>query len=70
MILEEKVLYNVLKQIYWKERVTAAPDSDYVKALKTIGMVNDGWNYSLTEMGRKIYSHYDDILSNQHYNNH
>ena len=31
--MEEKVLYNVLRQISRRESTTAAPDRDYVKAL-------------------------------------
>lgn len=60
--MEEKVLYNVLRQISRRESTTAAPDRDYVKALITIGMVRDGWDMELSELGASIMNKLEDKL--------
>lgn len=50
-LMEEKVLYNVLKQVARKESITAAPDWKYVDALAEIGMIKNGWDRELTPLG-------------------
>lgn len=51
--MEEKVLFNVLREI--RRGGTggqAAPDDSYLKALETVGYVKRGWDTCLTEFGR------------------
>lgn len=50
-ITEDKVMYNVLRQIANKQAITATPDDEYIRALVTIGMVKDGWDKELTQFG-------------------
>ncbi len=52
--MEEKVLYNVLKNIGTGNEDIAAPDKEYLKACETIGLVKLGWDNYLTDLGRKV----------------
>lgn len=49
--MEEKVLFNVLKQVSKGEALTAAPNDSYIKALETIGLIKNGWDRELTSFG-------------------
>jgi hypothetical protein len=59
--MQEKILYNVLRQVKRKESLTSAPDNDYIKSLICIGMISGGWDYTLTDFGESIYQ----ILENK-----
>lgn len=53
-LLEEKVLYNVLNQISETPEilnVTSAPDEEYLNSLENIGMIEKGWEITITEFG-------------------
>ena len=52
--MEKKVLYKVLRQIRYEGNATSAPDDDYVRALKTLGLIEMGWEYRLTEFGQEV----------------
>ncbi len=60
--MEEKVLYNVLRQVARNESITAAPDRDYITALITIGMIKDGWDRELTALGRSTLDQLENKL--------
>ncbi len=55
--MEEKVLYNVLRQVSRNESITAAPDDEYVKALEVIGIIDKGWDRKLTDLGNGIFQY-------------
>lgn len=52
--MEDKVLYNVLRNVGKGQEHTAAPDRDYLKALDTVGIIKMGWDTELTDLGRTI----------------
>lgn len=52
--MEEKILYNVLKNMGTGKENTAAPDGNYLKSLENIGLITTGWDNELTEFGRQI----------------
>lgn len=53
--MEDKVLYNVLKTIKKnKSAGDSAPDSAYVNALATIGLISAGWDTYLTTLGESV----------------
>lgn len=62
-MIEEKVLLNVLRQISKNEIPTGAPDSEYVKALDTIGLIKCGWNNEITAMGKSIMEYLDNKIN-------
>jgi gamma-glutamylcyclotransferase (GGCT)/AIG2-like uncharacterized protein YtfP len=62
-LMEEKVLYNVLRQVSRNESITAAPDDEYVKALEVIGIIDKGWDRKLTDLGNGIFKYLDDKLN-------
>lgn len=50
--MEKKVLYNVLSAISKGESGhSQAPDDNYLKSLKEIGMISLGWDNRLTSFG-------------------
>lgn len=53
--MEEKVLFNVLKDIWRNKNTSKAPDKEYLKALETIGMIKIDWDTTLTDLGHSIY---------------
>jgi hypothetical protein len=60
MSLQTQVLYNVLKTIKNKKHVgDSAPNAAYVRALETIGLIRDGWDTELTEMGNNWLEYYE-----------
>lgn len=52
--MEEKVLYNVLRNVGSGNEHHAAPDSDYLKACESIGLIKPGWDRELTDLGRFV----------------
>lgn len=53
--MEEKVLFHVLNTINKnKSAGQSAPDPEYIRCLAAIGMVDDGWDTTLTSLGRTI----------------
>lgn len=52
-LIEERVLYNVLKQIRENKEaiISAAPDKEYLSSLENIGMISMGWDNELTSFG-------------------
>lgn len=60
--MEEKVMYNVLRQIDKGETPTGAPDEEYVKALATIGLITNAWDLSLTSFGRSVLNYLQNKL--------
>ena len=56
-MLEEKVLYNVLKAIKNKKSLDVAPDREYLDCLEKIGMVHISWDNHLTKFGESILNH-------------
>jgi len=53
-MIEEKILYNVLKNIGTGKEHDCAPDEDYLKALAEIGMISIGWDNEITGLGQTI----------------
>ena len=52
--MEQKILYNVLAAINKGGRgIEQAPDAAYISALSEIGMIEVGWDTTLTDFGRK-----------------
>jgi hypothetical protein len=50
--MEEKVMYNVLKTIARDKCAgNSAPHPTYVKSLADVGIVDDGWDTTLTSLG-------------------
>ena len=64
--IEEKVLFNVLKSIALNtgDEYKIAPDKEYLKALEVVGLIELGWDNSITNLGRLIYNH----LNNEGWN--
>ena len=54
--IEAKVLYNVLNQIKRGESPNSAPDKKYVNALSEIGLIEMGWDTTLTKFGHEMIS--------------
>lgn len=54
MNISHKVLFNVLKSIGTGNEEIIAPDTNYLKSLETIGLVNLDWDNSLTSLGQDI----------------
>jgi len=53
--MEEKVLYNVLKNIRRdKSDGGAAPDREYIKSLANIGLITNDWDMYLTSLGESM----------------
>lgn len=51
---DEGTMYAVLKQINNNESVSTSPNKEYLKCLHTVGIINMGWEYSLTALGKSI----------------
>ena len=55
--MEEKVLYNVLKSVGTGKEYDCAPDKEYLKSLENIGLIEMGWDNSLTKFGDNMLNY-------------
>lgn len=62
LLIEEKVLFNVLNRISKKESpLNSAPDEEYMKSLVNLGMIEMEWDIELTKFGWSML----DMLKNK-----
>ena len=59
--IPENVLYNCLKEVSQYKRIKSYTDSNYREALATIGLIEAGWDDTLTPLGQTIL----DLLDNK-----
>ena len=52
--LARKVLLKVLEEVNSNKTAFSAPDKSYTKALEEIGLIEDGWDTTLTTFGRDM----------------
>jgi hypothetical protein len=53
IVMERKVLFNVLKSIGIGREFDVAPDREYLKALEKIGLIKMDWDNTLTDFGKE-----------------
>ena len=51
---DDKILYRVLCNINSEYLYKIAPSKEYVNSLHELGLVNLGWDNTLTELGKYI----------------
>lgn len=59
--MEEKILYNVLREVNYSNSTSSTSDPEYIQALETIRLIKNDWGYKLTEFGHSMFS----ILKNK-----
>ena len=52
--MEDKILFNVLKNIGTGKEYDNAPDKEYLEALNKIGLIKTGWDNTITEFGKSV----------------
>ena len=53
-MMQEKILFNVLKNVGTGSEYASAPDKTYLEALQEIGMISMGWDNEITAFGKTI----------------
>lgn len=47
--MEDKVLYNALKNVGKKNNDAGYPDNDYKKSMQSLGLIKIGWDDEITK---------------------